>query len=222
MFTVQELFIDSITRRFNQRAILNGVFINCKIGEVLGLLGRNGSGKSTLLKIIFGTLKADFKYLKVDGEQISKGYLSGKIAYLPQDNFIPNKLTVDAAIEIFCKNHKNQLLKVQFVADNLKKKFRDFSGGEIRLLEALIIIYSDTNFILLDEPFSQLAPLLIEELKQHINKLKPFKGFIITDHYYKSILDVSDRIVLLHNGCNYKINSLDDLILHGYLPDLKD
>jgi len=219
---MQELSIDSVTRQFNQRAILNGVFINCKIGEVVGLLGRNGSGKSTLLKIIFGTAEADFKHLKVDGEQISKGYLLKKIAYLPQDNFIPNKLTVDAAIEIFCNNHKNQLLEVQFVADNLKKKFRDFSGGESRLLEALIIIYSDANFILLDEPFSQLAPLLIDELKQQINKLKSHKGFIITDHYYKSILDVSDRIVLLHNGCNYKINSVDDLILHGYLPDLKD
>jgi len=219
---MQELFIDSVTRQFNQRAILNGVFINCKIGEVVGLIGRNGSGKSTLLKIIFGTLKADFKYLKVDGEQISKGYLSKKIAYLPQDNFIPHKLTVDAAIEIFCRTYKNQLLEVQFVADNLKKKFRDFSGGEIRLLEALIIIYSNAEFILLDEPFSQLAPLLIDELKQHITKLKPYKGFIITDHYYQSILDTSDRIVLLHNGCNYKINSVDDLILHGYLPDLKD
>lgn len=219
---MQELFVDSVTRQFNQRAILNGVFINCKIGEVVGLLGRNGSGKSTLLKIIFGTVEADFKHLKVDGEQISKGYLSKKIAYLPQDNFVPNKLTVDAAIETFCKNHKNQLLEVQFVADNLKKKFLDFSGGESRLLEALIVIYSNAEFILLDEPFSQLAPLLIDELKQHINKLKPYKGFIITDHYYKSILDVSDRIVLLHNGCNYIINGVDDLILHGYLPDLKD
>ena len=219
---MQELFIDSVAKQFNQRAILNGVFINCKIGEVVGLLGRNGSGKSTLLKIMFGSIEADFKYLKVDNEPISKGYLSGKIAYLPQDNFIPNKLTVEAAIEIFCKNHRNQLLEVAFVTENLKKKFRDFSGGEVRLLEALIIIYSDADFILLDEPFSQLAPLLIEELRQHINKLKPHKGFIITDHYYKSILDVSDRIVLLHNGCNYKINGFDDLILHGYLPDIKD
>lgn len=219
---MQELFIDSVTRQFNQRAILNGVFINCKIGEVVGLIGRNGSGKSTLLKIIFGSLKADFKYLKVDGAQISEGYLSKKIAYLPQDNFIPNKLTVEAAIEIFCRTHKNQLLEVQFVADNLKKKFRDFSGGETRLLETLIIIYSNAEFILLDEPFSQLAPLLINELKQHITKLKPYKGFIITDHYYKSILDTSDRIILLHNGCNYKINSVNDLILHGYLPDLQD
>jgi len=218
---MQELFIDSVTQQFSERAVLNGVFINCKIGEVVGLLGRNGSGKSTLLKIIFGSIEADFKYLKLNNEIISKGYLSGNISYLPQDKFIPNKLTVETAIEIFCKKHRNQLLEIQFITNNLKKKFKDFSGGESRLMEALIIIYCDSEFILLDEPFSQLAPLLIDELKQHINKLKPYKGFIITDHYYKSILDVSDRIVLLHNGCNYRINSVDDLILHGYLPDFK-
>ncbi|MFW0718678.1 ATP-binding cassette domain-containing protein [Pedobacter sp. N23S346] len=219
---MQELFIDSVTHRFNQQAVLNGVYLNCKIGEVVGLLGRNGSGKSTLLKIIFGSIKADFKHLKLNDEIIQKGYLSGRIAYLTQDTFIPNKLTVEDAIEIFCTRHKEALLQVTFIAQNLKKKFRDCSGGEHRLLEALIIIYSDAVFILLDEPFSQLAPLLVDEVKLHINKMKPLKGFIITDHYYRSILDISDRIVLLHNGCNYKINTTDDLILHGYLPDFND
>lgn len=222
MFNMQELSIDSVAHKFNQQAILNGVFINCKIGEVVGLLGRNGSGKSTLLKIIFGAINPDFKHLKLNDKLISKGYLSAKVCYLPQDNFIPNKLTVKSAIELFCKKYKKELLEIRFVADNLKRRFRDFSGGESRLLEALIIIYSDAEFILLDEPFSQLAPLLTDKLKQHINKLKPHKGFIITDHYYKSTLDISDRIVLLHNGCNYKINDVDDLILHGYLPDFKD
>ncbi|RNL55698.1 ATP-binding cassette domain-containing protein [Pedobacter jejuensis] len=219
---MQGLIIDSVTKQFNQQAILNGVFFNCKISEVVGLLGRNGSGKSTLLKIIFGTVNADFKHLKLDDKLISKGYLSRNISYLPQDNFIPINLSVLQAIEIFCNTHRNDLLNIQFVADNLQTKFKDFSGGERRLLEALIIIYSDAEYVLLDEPFSQLAPLLVDELKQHINKIKSFKGFIITDHYYQSILDTSDRIILLHNGCNYQIQNTDDLILHGYLPDFRE
>lgn len=218
---MQELFIDSVTHRFGEQTILNGVFINCKIGEVVGLLGRNGSGKSTLLKIIFGSIKPDNKYLKLDDKLLTKGYLSKEISYLPQDNFIPNEFTVSDAIEIFCKTHQQRLLEIQFVYNNLKKKFRNFSGGERRFLEALILIYSDSKFALLDEPFSQLAPLLVDELKQQIHYMKQFKGFIITDHYYRSILDVSNRVVLLHNGSNYKINNIDDLILHGYLPDLK-
>ncbi|RBQ02950.1 ATP-binding cassette domain-containing protein [Pedobacter miscanthi] len=217
---MQRLFIDSVSKSFANRKVLSSVFLNCEIGEVVGLLGRNGSGKSTLLKIIFGSVKADFKYLNIDNKIYDKGYLSKNLCYLPQDNFIPNRVTVAVAIEAFCKIHKEKLLQIPFVSDNLGKRFRDFSGGECRFLEALIIIYSDADFILLDEPFSQLAPLLIEELKRHVNDLKLFKGFIITDHYYKTILDVSDRIVLLHNGCNYEINNNNDLVLHGYLPNL--
>lgn len=217
---MQRLFIDSVNQSFANRKVLSSVYLKCEIGEVVGLLGRNGSGKSTLLKIIFGSVKADFKYLNINNKIYDKGYLSKNLCYLPQDNFIPKKLTVSAAIEPFCKIYKEKLLSIPFVADHLKKRFRDFSGGERRLLEALIIIYSDADFILLDEPFSQLAPLLIEELKRHINDLKSFKGFIITDHYYRTILDVSDEIVLLHNGCNYPINNTDDLMLYGYLPNL--
>ncbi|MFC4211175.1 ATP-binding cassette domain-containing protein [Pedobacter lithocola] len=216
------LFIDSVTKQFNQQAILNGVFINCKIGEVVGLLGRNGSGKSTLLKIIFGTVNPDFKHLKLDDKLISKGYLSKNISYLPQDNFIPMNLSVLQAIEMLCNTHRKDLLNTSFVSNNLNKKLRDFSGGECRLLEVLITIYCDAEYVLLDEPFSQLAPLLVDEIKIHIEKMKSLKGFIITDHYFQSILDISDRIILLHNGCNYQIQNRDDLILHGYLPDFKE
>lgn len=219
---MQELFIDSVTHKFSGQTVLNGVFINCRIGEIVGLLGRNGSGKSTLLKIIFGNTKSDFKFQKIDEQIITKGYLSQKISYLPQDNFVPNNVNLKQAIDIFCNEYKEVLMRIKFVKDNLKTKFRTFSGGESRYLECLLMIYSNSKFVLLDEPFSQLAPLLVDELKLHINFAKEFKGFIITDHYYRSILDVADRIVLLHNGCNYKIETTDDLMLHGYLPNIKD
>ncbi|MDN3588919.1 ATP-binding cassette domain-containing protein [Pedobacter aquatilis] len=218
---MQELTIDSVTHNFNKQAILNGVFINCKIGEIVGLLGRNGSGKSTLLKIIFGSVKADFKFLKINESIIDKGYLSQNLSYLPQDNFIPLKLTVKKAVEIFCSEYKSEILKIELIANNLNYRFCELSGGNQRLIEALVIIYGDAEFILLDEPFSQLAPLMVEELKFHIDLAKKHKGVIITDHYYNSIIDIADRIVLLHNGCNYQIKDRNDLILYGYLPENK-
>jgi lipopolysaccharide export system ATP-binding protein len=184
----------------------------------VGLLGRNGSGKSTLLKIIFGSVKANFKYLNINDKIYSKGYLSKNLSYLPQDNFIPDQINVAEAIHIFCKKHKAELHQIDFVTNHLDSKFYNLSGGERRFLECLLMIYSDAEYVLLDEPFSQLSPLWIEELKIHIDRIKAYKGFIITDHYYKSILDVSDRIVLLHNRCNYTIKNEDDLVLHGYLP----
>jgi lipopolysaccharide export system ATP-binding protein len=215
---MQRLFIDSVNQSFADREVLSSVYLNCKIGEVVGLLGRNGSGKSTLLKIIFGTVKANFKYLNINNKVYEKGYLSNNLSYLPQDNFIPTQISVLQAITTFCKKRQAELQQIEFVTKNLGSKFYNLSGGECRFLECLLMIYSDADYVLLDEPFSQLSPLLVEEIKNHINRAKAYKGFIITDHYYRSILAISDRIVLLHNRCNYNINSEEDLVLHGYLP----
>ena len=214
-----ELLVDSVNHWYGDKEILSSVYLNCKIGEVVGLLGRNGCGKSTLLKIIFGSIAPKFKYLNIDSRIYSKGYLSKKLSYLPQDQFIPEQISLSAAIDIFCKTNRKALIKIKLIADNLNAKFYDLSGGQARYLECLLMIYSDHQYVLLDEPFSQLAPVMIEDLKAHINHVKTHKGFIITDHYYDSILDVSDRIVLLHNRCNYSINRPEDLVLHGYLPE---
>lgn len=216
---MDELHIDSVNHRFGEREVLSSVFLNCKVGEVVGLLGRNGSGKSTLLKIIFGDIKSHFMYLKVDGEVTFKTYLTGKVAYLPQGYFIPNYLRVADLVDLYTQSYRAQLLEVEVIKNHLKEKLGNLSGGNRRLVEALLIIYSDAKYVLLDEPFSQLAPLIADELKAHIVKFNHQKGFIITDHYYQQILVVSSRVVLINNGCNYTINNVDDLILHGYLPD---
>jgi len=215
---MQGLFIDSVNQSFAGREVLSSVYLNCKVGEVVGLLGRNGSGKSTLMKIIFGSVKANFKYLNINNKIYNKGYLSKNLCYLPQDRFIPDHINVEQAIDIFCKKYRSLLYQIDFVAHHRHSKFYNLSGGECRFLECLLMIYSGTEYVLLDEPFSQLSPLWVEELKNHINWVKAYKGFIVTDHYYQSILEVSDRIVLLHNRCNYDIKTEDDLVLHGYLP----
>ncbi|MBY0542021.1 MAG: ATP-binding cassette domain-containing protein [Sphingobacteriaceae bacterium] len=216
---MQELYIDSVNHKYGEREVLSSVFLNCKIGEVVGLLGRNGSGKSTLLKIIFGELKPRFMHLKIDNVYTQKAYLSNKVAYLSQGFFIPPYLKINDLVNLYTNFYKQQLLSTAVIQDNLNVQLIELSGGNRRLVEALLLIYSDAKYVLLDEPFSQLAPLITDELKSHILKFKDKKGFIITDHYYRQILEVSTRVVLIHNGCNYQINTEDDLILHGYLPN---
>lgn len=215
---MQELYVDSVNHRYGEREVLSSVFLNCKIGEVVGLLGRNGSGKSTLLKIIFGDIKPRFMHLEIDGQFTLKGYLSKEVAYLPQDYFIPHYLKVKDLVKLYTNIYRERLLEVNVIKSNLNEKIGDLSGGSRRLIESLLIIYNDAKYILLDEPFSQLAPLIADEIKEHLLKFKSNKGFIITDHQYRQIIAVSTRIVLIHNGCNYVINSEDDLMLNGYLP----
>jgi ABC-type multidrug transport system ATPase subunit len=215
---MQELYIDSVAHRFGSRRILSSVYMCCKTGEVIGLLGRNGCGKSTLLRIIFGSINPDYSHIKLNGKLIKKGYLTRQISYLPQDFFIPDNLKISYLVELYTNKHKHELLKETLIQEHLNVEIGDLSGGQKRLIECLLIMYSDCDFVLLDEPFSQLAPVIVDEIKAHIHKLKIIKGFIITDHYYRQIIDISSSIVLLHNGCNYNISHIDDLKLYGYLP----
>ena len=97
------LHVDSVLKEFDSRQILTDIFISCKKGEIIGVLGRNGSGKSTLLKIIFGSLQADRKFVKVDNKLVATLYDNRKlINYLPQDNFLPNHSRIRNIISLFC------------------------------------------------------------------------------------------------------------------------
>ena len=217
---MDEFFVDSVQHSFGDRPILNNVYLKCSVGEVLGVLGRNGCGKSTLLKIIFGTINPRYKHLKVDDKIVAKGFLTGEFAYLSQSFFIPHYLKLGTAVKLYTNKYQSLLLKLPIFQDNLNEKIGNLSGGNRRLAEALLMIYSDAKYVLLDEPFSQLSPLLIEEIKTNINAMLSYKGFLITDHYYQHVLNYASRTILLHNGCNYSINNLEDLQLHGYLRSM--
>jgi ABC-type multidrug transport system ATPase subunit len=216
---MDEFFVDSVQHSFGGRKILNNVYLKCGVGEVVGVLGRNGCGKSTLLKIIFGTISPHYKHLRVDNKITQKGFLTGEIAYLSQSFFVPHYLKLSVAVKLYTNKYQHLLLSLPLFHDNLNEKIGNLSGGNRRLAEALLMIYSDAKYVLLDEPFSQLSPLLIEEIKTNINQMLSYKGFVITDHYYQHVLNYASRTILLHNGCNYQIKDLEDLQLHGYLPN---
>jgi lipopolysaccharide export system ATP-binding protein len=217
-----ELCIDSVDHRFGNRHVLSQVYLKCAAGEIVGVFGRNGGGKSTLLKAIFGSISPHNKHLRIDGKIIEKGYLSGEVVYLPQSYFIPHYMRVVTLLELYVNKYRAQLLQQEVVRDNLNEKIGHLSGGNRRFVEALLVIYSDARYVLLDEPFSQLSPLMIEKIKANILCMLPHKGFVITDHYYSHMLQFASRMVLLNNGSNYHIDTVDDLKRYGYLPNTSD
>ncbi|QXV64482.1 ATP-binding cassette domain-containing protein [Mucilaginibacter sp. 21P] len=203
---------------FNERKILQDVHLTCKQGEVIGLLGRNGSGKSSLLQIIFGTLKASYKYVSIDDIFIHKGYHNNRIAYLPQHGYLPGNIKINKLAPMLVDN----ALWDDFTALNIyrlhaRKTPNQLSGGELRQLEMLMIIHSKADFILLDEPFTHISPIQADEFKPVIRACAKRKGIIITDHQYYNTLEVSDKVVLLNNGCTKHITDNEELVTYGYL-----
>ena len=215
------MHVDSVIKSFGTRQVLTDVFLSCSQGEILGLLGRNGAGKSTLLKIIFGSLFADRKFVKI-GDKIINGVFDNRnlVKYLPQNHFLPNHIKVITIIALFCdKENASQIKDNDLIKPMLDKKTYQLSGGEKRLLEILLIIHSNARYILIDEPFNGIAPIYKEDIKNLIREHSKNKGFIITDHDYRNILDVATRIVLIHDGGTKQIKNEDELKHWGYIPE---
>tara|TARA_R110002072_G_scaffold117281_7_gene248232 strand:- start:29056 stop:29736 length:681 start_codon:yes stop_codon:yes gene_type:complete len=216
---MNKLHIDSITKSYNNNVILSDVFISCKKGEIKGLIGRNGSGKTTLLKIVFGTEKADTKFIKI-GNKIIRNISDGRnlINYLPQDNFLPNNISIKSIIHLFLqKENRKIVLENEYVKPLLNKKNQDLSTGEKRIIEILLVIHSRAEFILLDEPFNGISPIMRAYIIKYIRKLKSSKGYIITDHDYENVINLADSIVYLQDGFLKEIKDENELIDLGYL-----
>ena len=91
------------------------------------------------------------------------------------------------------------------------------SGGERRLVEIYVIVKSASQFVMLDEPFTQLTPIQIEKVKLLLLEEKENKGLFITDHIYKHVVDISDSIYVLANGRTHLTKHFSDLERLGYV-----
>lgn len=215
------MHVDSIIKTFGTRQVLTDIFLSCSKGEIIGMLGRNGSGKSTLLKIIFGSLLPDQKYVII-GDKIIKTIYDNRnlVNYLPQHSFLPNHVKVTRIISLFCDQGNASLLKSNdFVRPMLGKKIKQLSGGGKRLLEILLILHSNAEYVMIDEPFKGLDPLYREYVKTLIKEQSRDKGFIITDHDYRNIFDIATRIILIHDGGTKEISDINQLKDLEYIPE---
>ncbi len=216
---MNKLHIDSVTKSYNNKVILSDIFISCEKGEIKGLIGRNGSGKSTLLKIVFGTEKSESKFIRI-GNKIIKNTYDGRnrINYLPQENFLPNNISIRSLINLFlAKESRKVVLENENVKPLLHKKSQDLSGGERRIIEILLIIHSKAEFILLDEPFNGVSPIVKDYIISYIKEMKSSKGYIITDHDYENVISLADKIVYLQNGYLKEIKDKSELVELGYI-----
>lgn len=215
------LEIIGLNKSYGNKTILKDINFECRTGEIIGVFGRNGTGKSTFLKIIFGTVKADSVSIKINSEKISQKDIisSKKIAYLPQDTFLPKEKEVRAIIPIFFPNGDDQdrIFYAPQVASFEKTKIGKLSIGQLRYLELLILSHLKHQFLLLDEPFSMIEPIYKDVIKDLLLNLKKSKGIILTDHYYHDVLEITDKNFIIQEAKKIEIFENDDLVKNGYL-----
>ena len=208
------LEIDSVIKSYDDRPVLTDIYLKCETGDIIGMFGRNGSGKSTLLKILFGILAAERKFIRIDGKVFDSPYKTkNELCFLPQHDFLPKHMKAAKAVELYLGKDAVET----FFADNILKKLNnnkvsELSGGELRYLEIKLLLKTESKFILLDEPFNGVSPLLVEYIRGLIVESSKTKGIILTDHDYKNVLDVANRYCLIYDGGIKTVTSKEGLI----------
>jgi len=115
------------------------------------------------------------------------------------------------------RESRNILFENEYIKPLLNKRNQDLSGGEKRIVEILLIIHSNAEYILLDEPFNGVSPIVRDYIMEYIKKIKSSKGYIITDHDYENVTNLADSIFYLQNGFLKEINDKSELVELGYL-----
>lgn len=214
------LEIDSVELSFGERKVLSGVYLAVETGSVTAVLGRNGCGKSCLMKILCGSLRPDFKSMRIDGVWHDH-FVASQVVFMPQQGFIPGCLTPDRVLRDFGLVWE-ELIEWFPLFEKLRwSEVGEMSGGEARILECYVVLRSPAQFVMLDEPFSQVAPLHILRLKELIVAEKSRKGIFLTDHMHRHVTDIADRLYVMANGQTYLTRSPEDLIRYGYLRCLE-
>jgi ABC-type multidrug transport system ATPase subunit len=215
--------IDSVELIFDDKRILYGVYLKAETGKATGVLGRNGCGKTSLLRILFGDLKSKYKNVRLN-EKYLKGklYTTNLAAYLPQHQLLPPNIVLKKAFKLFNVDWAEFLSTFESFKVHSKSKANELSSGELRVIEVYLVLNSGKDIILLDEPFSFVAPLYIEKFKLLIQEKKKKSAIIITDHFYREILEVSDNTYLIKNGSSKLIQTKEDLMNEDYISFIQE
>lgn len=214
---MHKLEAESIQLQFGERAILKNIYLKCETGKITGLLGRNGQGKSCLMKVIHGTLKCEKSVRIDDWPQAEVFKRPDLLLYLPQFNFAPKSLSLKRIFQDFSLDYSLFSKRFPEFTSNYHSPIGSLSGGGQRLVELYIIVKSKTKFVLLDEPFTHLSPIQIEKVTELMLEEKDNKGWLITDHMYRHVLDLSDNLYVLADGTTQLLKNASDLEALGYL-----
>ncbi|HSX11760.1 MAG TPA: LPS export ABC transporter ATP-binding protein [Chlamydiales bacterium] len=219
------LEVKNLVKRYNGKPVLNGLTFHIQPGEIVGLLGPNGAGKTTAFYITVGLIQPDegevhFKSQNITSLPIHKRAQLG-FGYLAQEPSIFRSLTVEDNILCILETLSipNPRARLTALLDELHlthlrtKRASTLSGGERRRLEITRALVTQPSLLLLDEPFANIDPLAVADVRHLIRLLKAKKiSVLITDHNAREIFSIVDRSYLVQEGKVLLSGTTDALI----------
>lgn len=217
------LEISNISKTFGEKKAVNNISFNVEKGKIFGLLGRNGAGKSTIFRIILNILKADEGNVKYNGDYINEK-ITDNIGYLPEEGSLIASYTVleqflyygalKSMSEKKIKESAIYWLEKFNILEYLNMKIKDLSKGNRQKIQFIIAILHSPELIILDEPFSGLDPISVNEFKNIILELKAQNKMILfSSHRMDHVEMLCEDILIIDKG---------NEILKGNLKEIKD
>ena len=214
--------INGVNKSFGELKALDNIIATIQEGSIFGLVGTNGAGKSTLLRILSGVLKADSGMALVDGENVYENPgVKAKICFLSDTAyFFPNATiqTMENYYAIVYPNFNRERFTdlVEKFGLSKKRKINSFSKGMKKQVSVLLGICTGTKYLLCDETFDGLDPVMRQAVKSIFAMELMNRQFtpVIASHSLRELEDICDHVGLLHQGGILLSKDLEDMKFH--------
>ena len=205
----------SLKKIYSGKTVVDNVSIKVDAGQIVALLGPNGAGKTTVFDMIVGLVSVSEGLVLIDAKDVTSlpSYVRAKfkVAYLLQEPSVFKKLSVEENILAVMEfgdlkkedtlNELERLLELLNLKKIRKQEAHTLSGGERRRVEFARTLAQGPKYILLDEPFTGIDPILISDMQEMIGQLKELGiGVLISDHNVRDTLSIADYAYIIMNG----------------------
>ena len=232
---VKSFGVTGLVKSFGGRRVVDGVSLRVAPGEVVGLLGPNGAGKTTTFYMSVGLITPEGGKVTLNGEDLTGLPMFERarlgVGYLAQEPSVFRKLTVEenvrAILEFLdisveeARERLNKHLAELGISHLAKSKAYTLSGGERRRVEIARAMVNSPSFLLLDEPFSGIDPIVVSEIQEIVVTLKNRSiGILITDHNVGATLGICDRAYIIDKGRIIESGTPEDIVKSEEVRDV--
>lgn len=215
------LKVENVTKYYDDNLAVDKLSFEVNDGEIFGLLGVNGAGKTTTFRMILGLIDKNEGNITLDGKKIDYS-VTDKIGFLTEERSLMLKLTVkEQAIyygTLKGMKEKDILKKLDYYLEKFKiseyknRKIKELSKGNQQKIQFICAIINDPKLLILDEPFSGLDPLNVEDFMKVIREFRD-KGtsIIFSSHRMEHVELFCEKLVILVKGKSVLSGSLKDI-----------
>ena len=216
-----ELVVNNVTKKFEDKTVLDSASFSFEKGKIYGLLGRNGAGKTTLFNCISKDLAIDSGDIKLREDDALKDYSDLDVGLVHATPTVPDFMTGYEFIKFFIDMNKDKmknvrtpdeyLAKVGIKKEDRHRLLKDYSHGMRNKVQMIATMMVQPPVLLLDEPLTSFDVVAAHEMKELILSTKKDSVVIFSTHILQLAQDLCDEIVVLHNG---KLTGFDPSKIH--------